>query len=567
MALHLGFFNRLRKRLGETSKSDAGNLHRATLPVDEPTLDGMSGASELRVLDRFYELQGRIEKAMRVRDFDTAIALCDEAVGILPDFVDAWRIEERRIHAERLPEDWFRISSIVAVETLCRLLPVRCDADRLRGLRKVLSGIRELAPWVEPVDAAIASVAVVECVMAVVAKDPGVRQAGLAKSLGLDSNLVRQLLYWMDADGRLARRKEGSTYALYPAGQDSEMVTQVSFEKQLDRGVTASDESLRIAGLLPSPHEPGVLEATGPVTFVALDFETATERRGSACALALTIVEEARITNTMRWLIRPPGNEYSPYNTMIHGFTSEDTADAPEFPHVWAEAAEVIDGRSVVAHNAAFDFGVLRDSLSSYDLAWPELDVFCTMVLARRAWPGLLSYSLSPVAQFLGVTLENPHEPGEDAAACAGVALRVCAATGADSLGAAARSLSVTAGALAPSRWGSCHSQYSKTLSSIKPTTDQIDPEHPFYDRCIAFTGTLQAMTRREASQAVVNAGGRCTNSVSRRTHYLVFGDQDFAQFVDGERSTKTRRAQELVTEGHSVEVISERDFLAMLAS
>jgi hypothetical protein len=67
-----------------------------------------------------------------------------------------------------------------------------------------------------------------------------------------------------------------------------------------------------------------------------------------------------------------------------------------------------------------------------------------------------------------------------------------------------------------------------------------------------------------ERSREVVVTTG--TNSVSTQTHYLVFGDQDFSRFVDGERSTKTRRAQELVTQGHSVEVISERDFLAMLA-
>lgn len=566
MALHLGFFDRFRRQLGDISEPEAGEVRRATPPI-EPMLDRMSEASEQRVLDRFYKLQGRIEKATRDRDFDTAIALCDEAVGMLPDFVDAWRVEERRIHAEQLPEDWFRPSSIAAVETLCRLLPVRCDADRLHGLHKVLSGIPELTPWAESVDTAIASVAVTERVMAVVAEDPGVRQAGLAKSLRLDGNLVRQLLYWMEADGRLARRKEGSTYALYPVGRELAMGARESSEKKKrNRGVTASDESLKIAGLLPSPPEAGVLEVTGPVTFVALDFETATERRASACALALTTVQEARIIDTMRWLIRPPGNEYSSYNTMIHGICSEDTADAPEFPHVWAEAAAVIDGRSVVAHNAAFDIGVLRDSLSSYDLTWPELDVFCTMVLARRAWPGLLSYSLSPVAKFLGVTLENHHDPTEDAAACAGVALRVCAAAGTDGLATAARNLGVRAGVLAPSRWDSCHSQYSKTLSSIEPTTDEFDPEHPFHGRCIVFTGTLQAMTRREAAQAVVNAGGRFTNSVSTQTHYLVFGDQDFSRFVDGERSTKTRRAQELVTQGHSVEVISERDFLAMLA-
>jgi DNA polymerase-3 subunit epsilon len=518
------------------------------------------------VLDRFYELQDRIEKATSARDFDRAIALCDETVDMLPDFVGAWRVEESRIHAGQLTDDWFRISSIVAVETLCRLLPVRRDLDRLRNLRAVVSNTKELIPWVEPVDAAIAAVAVAERVAATVEKDPGIPQAGLAKSLGLDGNLVRQLLHWMEADGRIERQKEGRTYALYPAGSGPEKTSHDRSEKDLDRDGTVSSESASIAKLMPSPPDAAVLGAIRPVTFVALDFETATERRGSACALALTLVEAANIVGTWRWLIRPPGNEYSPYNTMIHGIDSRATSNAPEFSHVWAEAAEIIGERPVVAHHAAFDFGVLRDSLSSYDLVWPELDIFCTMVLARRAWPGLLSYSLSPVAKFLGVMLENHHEPGEDSAACAEVALKVCAATDTDSLLAAARRLRVKPGVIAPSRWDSCHAQYSKTLSGIEPTTDEFDPEHPFHGRCIVFTGTLGAMTRREAAQAVVNAGGRCTNSVSIQTHYLVFGDQDFSRFVDGQRSTKTRRAQELVSDGHTVEVISERDFLAMLA-
>lgn len=532
----------------------------------EPTASPVSEGTQESVLDRFYELQDRIEKATSARDFDRAMALCDETVGMLPDFVGAWRVEESRIHAGQLTDDWFRISSIVAVETLCRLLPVRRDLDRLRNLRAVVSNTKELIPWVEPVDAAIAAVAVAERVAATVEKDPGIPQAGLANSLGLDGNLFRQLIHWMEADGRIERQKEGRTYALYPAGSGPEKTSHDRSEKDLDRDGTAASESASIAKLMPSPPDAAVLGAIRPVTFVALDFETATERRGSACALALTLVEAANIVGTWRWLIRPPGNEYSPYNTMIHGIDSRATTNAPEFPHVWAEAAEIIGERPVVAHHAAFDMGVLRDSLSSYDLVWPELDIFCSMVLARRAWPGLLSYSLSPVAKFLGVTLENHHEPGEDSAACAEVALRVCAATDTDSLVAAARSLKVKPGVLAPSRWDSCHAQYSKTFSGIEPTTDEVDPEHPFNDRCIVFTGTLEAMTRREAAQAVVNAGGRCTNSVSTQTHYLVFGDQDFSRFVDGQRSTKTRRAQELVSDGHTVEVISERDFLAMLA-
>lgn len=53
--------------------------------------------------------------------------------------------------------------------------------------------------------------------------------------------------------------------------------------------------------------------------------------------------------------------------------------------------------------------------------------------------------------------------------------------------------------------------------------------------------------------------------SVSRSTDYLVFAEQDFSKFVDGETSMKTRQALALVEAGHPVEIISEADFLKMI--
>ena len=40
------------------------------------------------------------------------------------------------------------------------------------------------------------------------------------------------------------------------------------------------------------------MEALQAASFAAIDFETATEKRGSACALAVTVVDGGRISKT-----------------------------------------------------------------------------------------------------------------------------------------------------------------------------------------------------------------------------------------------------------------------------
>ena len=184
-----------------------------------------------------------------------------------------------------------------------------------------------------------------------------------------------------------------------------------------------------------------------------IDFETATEQRASACAVAVTLVDGGQVTNTRRWLIRPPENDYSGFNIAIHGIRPEDTMHSPEFLEVWREVLEVIGDRPLVAHNASFDLSVLRQSLDHEGAEWPTLDVFCTLLLSRRIWPGLPSYSLPPLARFLGVPIGRHHDPVEDAIACAEIARRVCAAVEIDDLLSLTERMGFQPGTIAPGMW------------------------------------------------------------------------------------------------------------------
>jgi len=164
--------------------------------------------------------------------------------------------------------------------------------------------------------------------------------------------------------------------------------------------------------------------------WVAIDFETATGRRASACAVGLVYVRQGRIAGVESFLIQPPGNAYSGFNISIHGIDPSMTRDSPTFAELWPVLADRIGGRPVVAHNASFDMSVLRYELDHLGLRYPDLEYYCTLVLSRACWPGLHGHRLPDVASHCGIAFQH-HDAAEDARACAEILLRISAASGA----------------------------------------------------------------------------------------------------------------------------------------
>ena len=64
-------------------------------------------------------------------------------------------------------------------------------------------------------------------------------------------------------------------------------------------------------------------------------------------------------------------------------------------------------------------------------------------------------------------------------------------------------------------------------------------------------TGTLQSLTRDEATQAILQRGGKVSGSVSKKTNYVVAG---------AEAGSKLKKAEQL-----GVPVLDEAAFLKLL--
>jgi DNA ligase (NAD+) len=84
----------------------------------------------------------------------------------------------------------------------------------------------------------------------------------------------------------------------------------------------------------------------------------------------------------------------------------------------------------------------------------------------------------------------------------------------------------------------------------IMPPPAPVEGRGALRDKSFVLTGTLESMSREEAEQKILAAGGRVTSAVSRKTDYVVAG---------ADPGSKLRKAVEL-----GVKTLDERDFITL---
>jgi DNA ligase (NAD+) len=83
------------------------------------------------------------------------------------------------------------------------------------------------------------------------------------------------------------------------------------------------------------------------------------------------------------------------------------------------------------------------------------------------------------------------------------------------------------------------------------PQIAEAAEESPFYGKTVVLTGTLQTMGRNDAKAKLESLGAKVTGSVSKKTHYVIAGE---------EAGSKLEKAQEL-----GVTVLTEAEFLELV--
>jgi DNA polymerase-3 subunit epsilon len=284
--------------------------------------------------------------------------------------------------------------------------------------------------------------------------------------------------------------------------------------------------------------------------FVAIDVETANADMASICQIGVAKFVAGQLFHEWSTLVDPE-DHFDGMNVSIHGIDEDMVAGHPTLPEVSALLLSHLSDSVCVSH-MPFDRTAVSRAFLKYGLTLPTLSWLDSAAVARRTWTEVAQkgYGLKNVCRRIGYKFKH-HDALEDAKAAGHLLVAALRETQCDMAAMQARVLLP----IDPSR--------SSEGAAIRRAGS---PEGLLHGEVVVFTGALR-MIRSEAADRAARLGCEVAPGVTKKTTILVVGDQDVTLLAGHEKSSKHRKAEQLVREGQALRILRETDFDALFAS
>lgn len=111
-----------------------------------------------------------------------------------------------------------------------------------------------------------------------------------------------------------------------------------------------------------------------------------------------------------------PEREIQPFVVNLTGINSKMLKNAPKFYEVAKRIVEITEDCIIVAHNAEFDYRILRTEFKRLGFGFKR-KTLCTVELSKQLIPEQASYSLGKLTRALGIPVSDRHRANGDAMA------------------------------------------------------------------------------------------------------------------------------------------------------
>lgn len=151
--------------------------------------------------------------------------------------------------------------------------------------------------------------------------------------------------------------------------------------------------------------------------FAIVDIETTggSPQQSRITEIAVYLTDGVRQLDAYETLVNPE-QPIPPFITKLTGISDEMVASAPRFQDVSSQLARITKDAVFVAHNVAFDYGMIRHEYSELGMDFHR-SLLCTVKSSRRLLPGYPSYSLGNLCKEVGISIEQRHRASGDALA------------------------------------------------------------------------------------------------------------------------------------------------------
>ncbi len=122
-----------------------------------------------------------------------------------------------------------------------------------------------------------------------------------------------------------------------------------------------------------------------------------------------------KVVDTFISLVNPE-KEIQPFVVNLTGINNNMLRTAPKFHEVAKRIVEITQDAVIVAHNAQFDYRILRTEFRRLGYNF-ERKTLCTVELSQKLLPEAPSYSLGKLVRSLGIAVSDRHRANGDALA------------------------------------------------------------------------------------------------------------------------------------------------------
>lgn len=297
-----------------------------------------------------------------------------------------------------------------------------------------------------------------------------------------------------------------------------------------------------------------------PTNYTVIDIETdgLSPLTNHIIEMSAVRVRNGQVESTFSTLCKPcDGYIMDDFIIMLTRITQDMIDGAPDVKSALLDFINFVGDDVVVGHNVPFDVNFIYDASISCNLKPFSNDHINTVRLAKKLFPELKDsgYSLAQVASELNVDYSNAHRALNDCFIC-----NSCFSIMLTKINNEYESADAFLDLYKKHR----HRKNLKA-SDVVATEEDIDPDNPLYNMRFVFTGVLERMQRKDAMQIVVNHGGINEDTITKKTNYLVLGNNDYCKSIKDGKSTKQKKAEKYKLNGCNIEIIPEDVFYDMI--
>lgn len=285
--------------------------------------------------------------------------------------------------------------------------------------------------------------------------------------------------------------------------------------------------------------------------YIVLDFETTglDPQYESIIEIGALKVVNGVVVDEFNTLVNPC-YEISDFIERFTHITNEMLSTAPTIKEVLPQFLDFLGDSIIVAHNANFDINFLYEScMDNFNEPFKN-DFIDTLKLSKRLFKQLKSHRLKVLVQEFGLSGRPIHRALHDCQ-CTYSLYEYCKKYIKDN--------NIDLVQLSKN-----HS-YNLNANDIIATVTEFDTDHVLYNKTCVFTGTLENFPRKTAMQIVANLGGINANTVNKKTDYLILGNNDYCSSIKDGKSSKQKKAEELILSDYDIQILSENTFYDMI--